>query len=99
MTGTWLDTRHESEAFQQGASTIHRPHCGGGRSSRDAGSEVVVEEFLDGEEASYFALVDGETCLELASAQDHKAVGDGDTGAPARPPRRRLRERDDHRSA
>lgn len=46
----------------------------------DAGAEVVVEEFLDGEEASFFALVDGENVLPLASAQDHKRVGDGDTG-------------------
>ena len=46
----------------------------------DAGAEVVIEEFLDGEEVSFFALVDGETALPLASAQDHKAVGDGDTG-------------------
>lgn len=45
-----------------------------------AGQEVVVEEFLDGEEASFFALVDGKTALPLATAQDHKAVGDGDTG-------------------
>jgi phosphoribosylamine--glycine ligase len=45
-----------------------------------AGEEVVVEEFLAGEEASFFALVDGETALPLASAQDHKRVGDGDTG-------------------
>lgn len=46
----------------------------------DAGNEVVVEEFLDGEEASFFALIDGEAAVALASAQDHKAVGDGDTG-------------------
>jgi phosphoribosylamine--glycine ligase len=45
-----------------------------------AGREVVVEEFLDGEEASFFALVDGRNVLPLATAQDHKAVGDGDTG-------------------
>ncbi len=45
-----------------------------------AGNEVVVEEFLEGEEASFFALVDGSTALPLAAAQDHKAVGDGDTG-------------------
>ena len=45
-----------------------------------AGNEVVVEEFLDGEEASFFALVDGTVALPLAAAQDHKAVGDGDTG-------------------
>jgi phosphoribosylamine--glycine ligase len=46
----------------------------------DAGSEVVVEEFLEGEEASFFALVDGRAALPLVSAQDHKRVGDGDTG-------------------
>jgi phosphoribosylamine--glycine ligase len=45
-----------------------------------AGEEVVIEECLFGEEASFFALVDGETALPLASAQDHKRVGDGDTG-------------------
>jgi phosphoribosylamine--glycine ligase len=45
-----------------------------------AGSEVVVEEFLEGEEASFFALCDGTAALALASAQDHKRVGDGDTG-------------------
>ncbi|NKB22220.1 MAG: phosphoribosylamine--glycine ligase [Alphaproteobacteria bacterium] len=46
----------------------------------DAGAEVVIEEFLGGEEASFFVLCDGETALPLASAQDHKRVGDGDTG-------------------
>jgi phosphoribosylamine---glycine ligase len=45
-----------------------------------AGAEVVVEEFLDGEEASFFALSDGHNVLALATAQDHKRVGDGDTG-------------------
>ena len=45
-----------------------------------AGAELVIEECLQGEEASFFALVDGETALPLASAQDHKQVGDGDTG-------------------
>tara|TARA_R110000787_G_scaffold75747_1_gene167476 strand:- start:1543 stop:2820 length:1278 start_codon:yes stop_codon:yes gene_type:complete len=45
-----------------------------------AGAEVVIEEFLDGEEASFFALCDGKTALPLVSAQDHKRVGDGDTG-------------------
>ena len=45
-----------------------------------AGAEVVIEEFLAGEEASFFALADGEHALALASAQDHKRVGDGDTG-------------------
>ncbi len=46
----------------------------------DAGSEVVIEEFLEGEEASLFALSDGQTALLLGTAQDHKRVGDGDTG-------------------
>ena len=46
----------------------------------DAGAEVIVEEHLDGEEASFFALVDGETVLPLATAQDHKRAHDGDTG-------------------
>lgn len=41
---------------------------------------LVIEEFLEGEEASLFALVDGETAVFLASAQDHKRVGEGDTG-------------------
>ncbi len=45
-----------------------------------AGSSVVVEEFLQGEEASFFALVDGTHALPLVAAQDHKRVGDGDTG-------------------
>ncbi|MFN3855042.1 MAG: phosphoribosylamine--glycine ligase [Phreatobacter sp.] len=45
-----------------------------------AGEAVVVEEFMTGEEASFFALCDGETALALATAQDHKRVGDGDTG-------------------
>ncbi len=45
-----------------------------------AGAEVVVEAFLDGEEASFFCLSDGRTALPLATAQDHKRVGDGDTG-------------------
>ncbi len=46
----------------------------------DAGVEVVIEEFMEGEEASFFALADGHTTLPLATAQDHKAVGEGDTG-------------------
>jgi len=45
-----------------------------------AGAELVIEEFLVGEEASFFALVDGTHALPLATAQDHKRVGDGDTG-------------------
>lgn len=46
----------------------------------DAGIEVVVEEFMTGEEASFFALSDGQTILPMVAAQDHKAVGEGDTG-------------------
>ena len=46
----------------------------------EAGAEAVVEEFLEGEEASFFALTDGATIVPFASAQDHKRVGDGDTG-------------------
>jgi phosphoribosylamine---glycine ligase len=45
-----------------------------------AGAELVIEEFLDGEEVSFFALVDGENVLPLAAAQDHKRVFDGDRG-------------------
>ncbi|SLN30279.1 Phosphoribosylamine--glycine ligase [Roseovarius litorisediminis] len=45
-----------------------------------AGAEVVVEEFMEGEEASFFVLCDGQTALPLGTAQDHKRVGEGDTG-------------------
>ena len=45
-----------------------------------AGTTVVIEEFLDGEEASFHVLTDGRTALPLATSQDHKRVGDGDTG-------------------
>lgn len=45
-----------------------------------AGSRVVIEEFLDGEEASFICIVDGKTALPMATSQDHKRVGDGDTG-------------------
>ena len=51
-----------------------------GGSLGEAGAELVIEECLIGEEASFFALVDGTHALALASAQDHKRVGDGDTG-------------------
>lgn len=46
----------------------------------ESGSEIIIEEFLQGEEASFFVLCDGKTALPLASAQDHKRVGEGDTG-------------------
>lgn len=45
-----------------------------------AGAEVVIEEFMDGEEASYFILCDGTDVLAVGTAQDHKRVGEGDTG-------------------
>ena len=45
-----------------------------------AGAEVVIEEFMTGEEASFFVLCDGETALPIGTAQDHKRVGEGDTG-------------------
>ncbi len=45
-----------------------------------AGAEVVIEEFMDGEEASFFVLCDGKDALPIGTAQDHKRVGDGDTG-------------------
>ncbi|HML29616.1 MAG TPA: phosphoribosylamine--glycine ligase [Hyphomicrobium sp.] len=65
------ETRSEAEAAVEA--------CLGGAFGA-AGAEVVIEEFLVGEEASFFALCDGVTALPLASAQDHKRVGDGDTG-------------------
>ena len=46
----------------------------------EAGAEVVIEEFMRGEEASFFALTDGEAIVPFGSAQDHKRVGEGDTG-------------------
>jgi phosphoribosylamine---glycine ligase len=46
----------------------------------DAGASVVIEEFMDGEEASFFVLVDGEAVLPIGTAQDHKRAGEGDTG-------------------
>ncbi len=49
-------------------------------SGKFGGAECVIEEFLEGEEASFFVLTDGRTALPLATAQDHKRVGDGDTG-------------------
>ena len=46
----------------------------------DAGARVVIEEFLSGEEASFMVMCDGKTALPLATSQDHKRLGDGDTG-------------------
>ncbi|PAU87657.1 phosphoribosylamine--glycine ligase [Pseudomonas sp. WN033] len=51
-----------------------------GNAFGEAGSRVVIEEFLDGEEASFIVMVDGEHVLAMATSQDHKRVGDGDSG-------------------
>ncbi|WP_348659125.1 phosphoribosylamine--glycine ligase [uncultured Stutzerimonas sp.] len=51
-----------------------------GNAFGDAGARVVIEEFLDGEEASFIVMVDGTNVLPMATSQDHKRVGDGDTG-------------------
>ncbi|MFF7707712.1 phosphoribosylamine--glycine ligase [Pseudomonas sp. NPDC007930] len=51
-----------------------------GNAFGDAGSRVVIEEFLDGEEASFIVMVDGDNVLPMATSQDHKRVGDADTG-------------------
>lgn len=51
-----------------------------GNAFGDAGHRIVVEEFLDGEEASFIVMVDGDNVLPMATSQDHKRVGDGDTG-------------------
>jgi phosphoribosylamine--glycine ligase len=52
----------------------------GGNAFGAAGARVVVEEFLEGEEASFISIVDGSTALPMATSQDHKRVGDGDSG-------------------
>ncbi|MBB3105142.1 phosphoribosylamine--glycine ligase [Azomonas macrocytogenes] len=51
-----------------------------GNAFGDAGARVVIEDFLDGEEASFIVMVDGKNVLPMATSQDHKRVGDGDTG-------------------
>ena len=51
-----------------------------GNAFGEAGARVVIEEFLEGEEASFISMVDGRTALPMATSQDHKRVGDGDTG-------------------
>ena len=65
--------QNEAEA-QQAVEAMFDGDFGG------AGSAIVIEEFLAGEEASFFALTDGRTIMPFGSAQDHKRVGDGDTG-------------------
>ena len=66
-----------AETLEQAKEAIAMMFSGG---LGAAGAEVVVEEWMIGEEASFFALCDGTHALPLASAQDHKRVGDGDTG-------------------
>ncbi len=66
------NTHSEAEAAIDGMMVGHQ--------FGQAGDSVVVEEFLDGEELSFFALSDGTHVLPMISAQDHKRVGDGDTG-------------------
>lgn len=51
-----------------------------GNAFGDAGHRIVIEEFLDGEEASFIVMVDGENVVPMATSQDHKRVGDGDSG-------------------
>ncbi|QIZ78579.1 phosphoribosylamine--glycine ligase [Ferrimonas lipolytica] len=51
-----------------------------GNAFGDAGHRVVIEEFLEGEEASFIVMVDGDNIVPMATSQDHKRVGDGDTG-------------------
>ncbi|GHT96662.1 phosphoribosylamine--glycine ligase [Betaproteobacteria bacterium] len=67
------------------ALTLNEAHAAiddmlSGNKLGDAGARVVIEEFLDGEEASFIVMVDGKNVLPLASSQDHKRIGDGDTG-------------------
>jgi phosphoribosylamine---glycine ligase len=66
-----------AESFAEAEAAIDMMFSGG---LGDAGAEVVIEEFLVGEEASFFALCDGDTAIPLASAQDHKRAFDGDKG-------------------
>ena len=79
-----------AETVEEALAAIDMMFSGGFGS---AGAEVVVEECMVGEEASFFALCDGKNAVALPSAQDHKRVGDGDVGptpaawAPIRPRR------------
>jgi phosphoribosylamine---glycine ligase len=66
-----------AETSEQARAAIEDMFGGG---FGDAGASVVIEEFMTGEEVSFFALTDGVTAIPFASAQDHKRVGEGDTG-------------------
>ena len=82
--------RDQGRRARRGQGRGHRPDPGRGARklwptcspalSAAPGAEVVIEEFLEGEEASFFALTDGATIVPFGSAQDHKRVGEGDTG-------------------
>jgi len=62
------------------AETLGEAHDAIDRLMAEPGAEVVVEEFMAGEEASFFVLADGEDVLAFGTAQDHKRIGEGDTG-------------------
>tara|TARA_B100001964_G_C14192236_1_gene581638 strand:+ start:357 stop:1628 length:1272 start_codon:yes stop_codon:yes gene_type:complete len=66
--------RNEKEAYAAVDHILTERAFGG------AGEEIIIEEFMQGEEASFFALVDGENAVALRAAQDHKAAHDGDEG-------------------
>ena len=68
-----LDEAHEAVRFMLEDNTLGVTH-------NDGGARVVIEEFLQGEEASFIVLCDGKNVLPLATSQDHKRIGDGDTG-------------------
>ncbi len=67
-----------AETLQQAEDAVRDMLAG--NAFGDAGSRVVIEDFLQGEEASFIVMVDGEHVLPMATSQDHKRVGDGDTG-------------------
>ncbi|WP_313488829.1 phosphoribosylamine--glycine ligase [Pseudescherichia sp.] len=65
-------------ALEEAEAAVHDMLAG--NAFGDAGHRIVIEEFLDGEEASFIVMVDGEHVLPMATSQDHKRVGNGDTG-------------------
>jgi phosphoribosylamine--glycine ligase len=67
-----------AQTIADAEATVHDMLAG--NAFGDAGHRVVIEEFLEGEEASFIVMADGRNILPLATSQDHKAVGDGDTG-------------------
>jgi len=67
-----------AETLEQAEEAVHDMLSG--NAFGEAGCRVVIEEFLEGEEASFIVIVDGKNILPMATSQDHKRVGDGDTG-------------------